>query len=522
MAKSAAALALGRPGDRSARAVIAVGAVAPALGPVAGARVRRRTDRTCGFRVWARMPEEATPVGAGQAILVAGYVKHRTLPVARAWLVSAGQRRRVTLLPAPHEPGSPPGRDFHKVRFRGRIVVSRWAGPDVPVTLEVQLLDGTRLHRGLGTVRTTGRSGHRPVNVGWPGTGPRVAISLAAYRPRPDWLAEQLDSLRKQTHQNWVCIISDDASGPAFAETLRGLTAGDERFVLIEHTENVGPYRNFERALAAAPRDAEFIAFCDQDDVWDSDKLEVLLKEMTDPNVSLVYSDMRLVDNDGELLASSFWERRVNKYDDLVALTTLNTVTGAASLMRADLARAHVLPFPPVESGFHDHWTAVMALATGRIAFVDRPLYSYRQHESAVTGHRDNDVDGWLPSVIRVMRAARRPEVLTRSERWHLDRVAREDLTRLATFAAVTSARAGDRLSSTDRWWLRHLETADRRLLPVFALAVRARAYPRTNLRFEKVLAVSALWQALSRLSAPFAQSRETAAETASGAGRAA
>lgn len=504
VAKSAAALASGRVGRRSDRALCTVGMLVPALGPVVGARIRRRADRSAGFRVWARLPEETLPVGTGQAITITGTLQHRAIPVARAWLIGAGDRREVALTPKVRsgrtgEPGSADRRPRHRAAFRGQVVVRRWDGPEVPVALEAQLVDGTRLTRDLGSIRTTARSGYRPVGVRWPSTGPRVAVCLATYRPNAAWLRQQLDSLLAQTHRNWVCIISDDASGSPWTEEIRGLAAGDERFVLLEHAENVGAYRNFERALGVVPRDAQFVAFCDQDDVWDEDKLETLLRPMADPHVSLTYSDMRLVDADGTVLANSFWGRRRNKYDDLVALTTLNTVTGAASLVRADLVRARILPFPPAEGAYHDHWTAVIALAAGHIHFVDRPLYSYRQHEDAVTGHQDADVDAWLPSAARLVRAWRRPELLSASERWHLRRVASEELPRLATFAAVASARMGDELSTSDRWWLKQLASADRRVFPALALAIRSRGYRRTNLGAERVLAGGALWQARCR-----------------------
>lgn len=504
VAKTAAALALGRVGERADRAVCAVGAFAPPLGPVIGARIRRRAARSAGFRVWARLPEETLPVGPGQAIVVTGTLQHRAIPVARAWLVGAGDRREVALTPKAPAGGSADsassdGRRRHRAKFRGRLVVRRWDGLEVPVVLEVQLLDGSRLTRELGSIRTTARSGHRAANVRWPSAGPRVVICLATYRPNADWLRQQLDSIRTQTHDNWVCIVSDDASGSPWTDEIHGLLAEDDRFVLLEHAENVGAYRNFERALGAIPRDAHFVAFCDQDDVWDEDKLETLLQPMADPRVSLTYSDMRLVDAEGTLLANSFWGRRRNKYDDLVALTTLNTVTGAASLVRADLVRARILPFPPAEGAYHDHWTAVIALAAGHIHFVDRPLYSYRQHEDAVTGHQDADVDAWLPSAARLVRAWRRPELLSASERWHLRRVASEELPRLATFAAVASARMGDELSTSDRWWLKQLASADRRVFPALALAIRSRGYRRTNLGAERVLAGGALWQARCR-----------------------
>src|SRR5436305_3544311 len=46
----------------------------------------------------------------------------------------------------------------------------------------------------------------------WPtgAIGPPVAIAMATYNPSPELLEGQLDSIRAQTHQNWVCVISDD------------------------------------------------------------------------------------------------------------------------------------------------------------------------------------------------------------------------------------------------------------------------------------------------------------------------
>ena len=66
----------------------------------------------------------------------------------------------------------------------------------------------------------------------------------------------------------------------------------------------------------------------------------------------------------------------------------MNTVTGAATLFRRELLE-RTLPFPPRHGphSFHDQWIALVALATGRLAYVDRPLYDYVQHRSAVLGH---------------------------------------------------------------------------------------------------------------------------------------
>jgi hypothetical protein len=48
------------------------------------------------------------------------------------------------------------------------------------------------------------------------------------------------------------------------------------------------------------------------------------------------------------------------------------------------------LPFPPfVETSFHDHWLAVVALLAGGIDYLDAPLYDYTQHGRNVIGHAD-------------------------------------------------------------------------------------------------------------------------------------
>ena len=71
----------------------------------------------------------------------------------------------------------------------------------------------------------------------------------------------------------------------------------------------------------------------------------------------------------------------------MASLLVANTVTGAASLFRRELLDL-ALPFPPRHgTPYHDHWLAAVALASGRIAYVDRPLYDYVQHRDAALGH---------------------------------------------------------------------------------------------------------------------------------------
>ena len=83
------------------------------------------------------------------------------------------------------------------------------------------------------------------------GAGPLVAIAMATYNPPIDLFARQLDSIRAQTHDNWICVISDDCSSEASLARIRDLIGQDPRFVLSRSGRRLGFYRNFERALAA-------------------------------------------------------------------------------------------------------------------------------------------------------------------------------------------------------------------------------------------------------------------------------
>ena len=67
----------------------------------------------------------------------------------------------------------------------------------------------------------------------------------------------------------------------------------------------------------------------------------------------------------------------------IASLLIANTVTGAASLFRREVGEL-ALPFPqPPGTQYHDHWVALVAMACGEIAYVDRPLYDYVQHGDA-------------------------------------------------------------------------------------------------------------------------------------------
>lgn len=213
----------------------------------------------------------------------------------------------------------------------------------------------------------------------------RIAIVMATYNPDMALFRAQVRSLREQTDTNWVCVVSDDRSRADRFREIAAELEGDERFLLARGERRLGFYRSFERALAMVPDDAAMVALCDQDDRWHPDKLATLRAGIG--SAMLIYSDQRLVDSDGEVLAETYWTNRRNNHTNLLSLLIANTITGAASLLRREVVE-RALPFPDLPSQqYHDHWLGLVAMTMGEVAYVDRPLYDYVQHRGAALGH---------------------------------------------------------------------------------------------------------------------------------------
>jgi glycosyltransferase involved in cell wall biosynthesis len=268
---------------------------------------------------------------------------------------------------------------------------------------------------------------------------------MATFEPDLELLELQLATLRGQTHRNWMCLISDDASSSERFAGLERLAGTDPRLTVSRSDRRLGVYRNFERALGMTPREADFVAFADQDDRWHPDKLATLVAAIGD--AQLVYSDARAVRPDGTLISETLWRERRNNYTNFSSLLLANTVTGAASMFRRDLLDL-VLPFPEaLGTPYHDHWTALVALAIGRLTYVDRPLFDYVQHPGSVLGHETIEARPQITRRRRLRRLARDPSAAR--ERWR--EAYEEEWCRVVAFARALEERCEERLQPRDR-----------------------------------------------------------------------
>jgi hypothetical protein len=345
-------------------------------------------------------------------------------------------------------------------------IAPREPGRECELLLRAGLEDGGELVAELGRIAIM--DAERPVRAGtpWPADGRAVAICMATHEPPMDLFRRQLDSIRAQTHRNWVCVVSDDHSSPERFAAMRAALEGDPRFVLSRAPGRLGFYANFERALALAPAAVDYVAMADQDDLWYPDKVETLLAGIG--TAKLIYSDARIVNRAGELVSDTYWQVRRNNHSSLFSLLVANSVTGAASLFPRQLLD-HALPFPPGQfAHFHDHWIALTALALGDIAFVERPLYDYTQHRGAVLGHAEANR---MPALVDRLGSLRRP-LRERVGRWRFTYFV--DACRLIQFATILQMRCGDRMTAAKRRALERFVRADRSPLALGRFIARA------------------------------------------------
>lgn len=325
---------------------------------------------------------------------------------------------------------------------------------------------------------------------------PPIAICMATYEPDATLLRRQIDSIREQTHRNWVCLISDDASGVEALRAIEQATAGDPRFVVSAAAENRGFYANFERALSMVPPEAELVALADQDDYWYPDKLEALAAAIG-PDSKLAYSDMRIVEESGRTISDTYWSFRRNNYADYGSLVLANTVTGAASMFRRELLD-DALPFPPRHAAaFHDHWIAQVAMTLGQISYVDRPLYDYVQHGDASLGYLAANGRGrfsgslWSRGRIALQRFRRRRYRLG----WRVPYFKLYCRTALA--AAVLEMRCGDRTTTEQLVLLQTLQKPSSAARWLSGRLARDRWRTTETLSRERVMMAGLSWYAL-------------------------
>lgn len=221
-----------------------------------------------------------------------------------------------------------------------------------------------------------------------------VSIALCTYNGAK-YLRRQLDTLVGQTYPAIEIVAVDDGSTDDTVAILNEY-AGRYPFIKIyQNPQNLDYVKNFERAIGLCT--GAYIALADQDDIWDTDKLQLLVDNIGDN--ALIYHDSEFVDEQGVSLNKKLSQFR-NFYAGNNANVFLleNCVSGHALLFKRELL-TYFAGFNTVI--FHDHWLAYIASNSGGITYIPQTLVKYRQHTQANTNmlKQDRGIETKKPSL---------------------------------------------------------------------------------------------------------------------------
>ncbi|WP_373880083.1 glycosyltransferase family 2 protein [Levilactobacillus brevis] len=215
----------------------------------------------------------------------------------------------------------------------------------------------------------------------------KIAILLSTYNGQ-QYLAEQLQSLQKQSYEDWHLYIRDDGSHDKTTHIIREFCESDSRIVWVNEKKqiNLGVKQSFMRLLTDV--EADYYMFCDQDDVWLPNKISITLAAMEDNGVpQLTFTDLRLVDNKLNLIKreSVLSRVKVGYWTDASNVFFDNVVTGCTVMINSELKSA-VLPVNADAIVMHDWFLTIIAAQIGTIHFVAQETILYRQHQENQVG----------------------------------------------------------------------------------------------------------------------------------------
>ncbi|MBE0649553.1 MAG: glycosyltransferase family 2 protein [Bacteroidales bacterium] len=215
----------------------------------------------------------------------------------------------------------------------------------------------------------------------------KIDILLSTYNGE-QFLEELLQSLIDQSYSDWRLLVRDDGSTDNTVEILDAFRKKEQERVIIfkDDQKNLGPKKSFEALLQSST--ADYIMFCDQDDVWMKDKVQQTYDKMKtleqqDPESPvLVFTDLTVVDKNLNVLHPSLWQYtkvKPENINNVYRLLVNNPVVGC-TVMINKAAKSVALPFPE-KAVMHDWWMALNISRKGKAGFVPAPTIFYRLHE---------------------------------------------------------------------------------------------------------------------------------------------
>jgi glycosyltransferase involved in cell wall biosynthesis len=212
-----------------------------------------------------------------------------------------------------------------------------------------------------------------------PNSLPIVNVLLATFNGEK-FLHEQLQSLVSQNKVTVRVYVNDDGSTD---ETLAILEAWKEKGLIVEitHSLQVGPTSAFLKLLAWH-NNADYVAFCDQDDVWRENKLFESISQIGHDGPHLIFSSRSYIDKNGSLLGHSKKLRRPPSFENAL----IENIAPGNTLLLNKSAIKIVNSYDNPKVCHYDSWIYLLISGLGTCIYIESGLVKYRIHKHNFVG----------------------------------------------------------------------------------------------------------------------------------------
>lgn len=227
-----------------------------------------------------------------------------------------------------------------------------------------------------------------------------VNILMSTYNGEK-YLHEQVESILAQLQPNVSLIVRDDGSSDKTCEILKNYA--DDNKLSWYAGDNLGCAKSFWHLLCNCQQ-ADYYAFCDQDDVWDTDKIKIAVERLSSENsdIPLLYcSKVRATDKDLNF-----------KYEFLNSdipidypHSLIRNIAPGCTYVFNNALREILKRYDCDNYGIDIHdWTVYkIAACFGKVIFDNQTHMSYRQHENNEIGASHEDVFYWINALKRFL-----------------------------------------------------------------------------------------------------------------------
>ena len=213
-----------------------------------------------------------------------------------------------------------------------------------------------------------------------------ICILMTSYNGEK-FIRQQLESIFSQTFKNWQLIISDDGSTDKTKEIILEYQKILGGKIQLRNGPQNGFAENFLSLACDKNLVSDFYAFCDQDDVWLPQKLEVAIKQISNASLNnepylycgcTVYVDEQLI-----AIGQSTLFKQPPSFDNAL----VQSIAGGNTMIFNRASKLVIETVGMVPTPSHDWWLYLLISGAGGKVFYDRtPLLLYRQHGNSIVG----------------------------------------------------------------------------------------------------------------------------------------